>query len=153
MTVDRSVAISNLRESVDAFAGFVESRPDPPLTGGAWGAREVLCHIVYWHETYVRILRAINAGGAPVQREGRFTEFNRQAVVELGAVPAPELVARLRRAQRRLEVELLALTPTAHINIKVGSKPWGANQFPERIAGHLRGHLRELRRAERRQAA
>lgn len=146
-------AITELRAAVDAFIDHMERRPEPRLTGGEWGAREVLCHIVYWHETYVRIVRAMNAHESPVQREGSFKDFNRDSVSELGAEPVAEMLSRLRRAQRRLEVELLALPPATAINIKVGSKPWPADEFPARIAGHLRGHLRQLRRGERRRAA
>lgn len=153
MAQDRVAAIGELRSAVEAFTGYMDHRPEPSLTGGEWGAREVLCHLVYWHETYVRIVRAMNTHQPPVQRTGSFKDFNREGIFELGAEPVASMLARLRRAQRRLEVELLALPRDATINIKVGSKPWPADEFPARIAGHIRGHLRRLRRGRARRAA
>lgn len=153
MAQDRVAATGELRMAVDAFIDYMDQRPEPRLTGGEWGAREVLCHLVYWHETYVRIVRAMNTHQPPVQRTGSFKDFNREGIAELGAEPVAAMVARLRRAQRRLEVELLALPPDATINIKVGSKAWPADEFPARIAGHVRGHLRQLRRGQARRAA
>jgi mycothiol maleylpyruvate isomerase-like protein len=153
MAQDRVAAIAELRSAVDAFIDHVEQGPEPHLTGGEWGTREVLCHLVYWHETYVLIVRAMNTNQPPVQRAGSFKDFNREGITQLGAEPVAGMLTRLRRAQRRLEVELLALPPAATINIKVDSKPWPADEFPARIAGHIRGHLRQLRRGRRRRAA
>ncbi len=85
----------------EALAAALESMPEPHLTGGTWGAREVLCHLVYWHEYYVSIVHALATGDEPALKVGAFPEFNRQSVHELGTVPVPDLVTRLRRAQRR----------------------------------------------------
>ncbi len=146
----RAEAAARLSESVEAFACALESISETPLTGGEWGPREMLCHIVFWHETYARIAHAINTGQDPMPLVGTFPEFNRQSVLELGQVPVTVLVARLRRAQRRFAGELLTMSPSSRITIKVGARGRGPLEFVLKTDAHIRGHLDEVRRYRRR---
>lgn len=144
---ERLAAVDALQEAVDEFARRYESLPPQRLTGGGWGPREVLCHLVYWHETYVAVLHAMSHHDAPALKDGVFREFNQLAVQELGGVPAGVLLTRLEVAQRRLAVELLRLSPAARIRIKTGSMARGPVEFTRRIEGHFRGHFADLRKA------
>jgi len=146
----RAEAVARLSDSVEAFARALESMSETPLTGGAWGPREMLCHIVFWHETYLRVAHAMNAGQDPMPLVGTFPEFNRRSVIELGRVPAAVLVARLRRAQRRFAVELLAMNPHSRITLKLGARGRGPLEFALKTEAHIRGHLDEVRRYRRR---
>jgi hypothetical protein len=143
---ERMTAIEALQAAVDDLTRELETMVLPALTGGAWGAREVLCHLVYWHETYVSILHAINRHESPALKVGVFRDFNRLAVEELGPVPADLLLSRLQSAQRRLAVELLQMRPSARIRVKTGSMARGPVEFARRIEGHFRAHLAEVRR-------
>lgn len=146
---ERLAAVEALQDAVEEFASRYEALPPQDLTGGDWGPREVLCHLVYWHETYLAIVRALNHHEAPGIKDGLFREFNELALEELGAVPPDVLLARLDVAQRRLAVELLRLSPAARIRIKTGSMARGPVEFTRRIEGHFRGHLADLRRRDR----
>lgn len=108
---DRAAAVAGLDAAVEAVAVELETQPETRLTGGDWGPREVLCHLVYWHEYYVSVVHALATGRQPALMVGAFPEFNRQAVRELGSVPVTDQVVRLRRAQRRLAVEFLRAEP------------------------------------------
>jgi hypothetical protein len=146
---ERLAAVEALQDAVEDFARRYEGLPPQDLTGGDWGPREVLCHLVYWHETYLEIVRALNHHDPPAIKEGVFREFNQLAVEELGTVPPYVLLARLDVAQRRLAVELLRLSPAARIRIKTGSMARGPVEFTRRIEGHFRGHLADLRRRDK----
>ena len=145
----RAVLVARLADAVDELASEVERAPLPPLTGAQWGPREILCHLVYWHEWYAEVARSINHGEAVVPKVGAFPEFNRDSVEELGSTPVQSLVARLRRAQRSLGTELLAMSPHARITIKAGASSRGPDVFADRIEAHFRGHLRDIRRMRR----
>lgn len=144
---ERLTAVEDLQAAVDEFVRRYGALDGPELTGGEWGPREVLCHLVYWHETYVTILRALNNHEAPPLKTGVFREINDLAVVELGHVPADVLVNRLETAQRRLGIELLRLSPAVRIRIKSGSMARGPVEFARRLEGHVRGHFADLRKA------
>lgn len=143
---ERLAAVEALQEAVEEFVREFQLVDPRPLTGGEWGARELLCHLVYWHENYVTILHAMSRHEEPPLKEGVFRDFNRLAVEELGHVPADVLLTRLETAQRRLAIELLRLSPAARIRIKTGSMARGPVEFARRIEGHFRGHMADLRR-------
>ena len=142
--------MKRLTAAVEEVAAEFERDGLAPLSGGEWGPREILCHLVYWHEWYADVAGCVN-GGTPVSpKVGSFPEFNRQSVVELGGAPVPRLVERLRRAQGRLGAELTRMSPHAKMTIKVGATGRGPNCFADRIEAHFRGHLRDIRRMRRR---
>ncbi len=145
--------MARLAATVDDVARELERGPLPPLTGGEWGPREILCHLVYWHEWYADVARSINAGEPVSPKVGAFPEFNRRSVVELGSAPAAELLGRLRHAQRSLDAELLVMSPHARITIKAGANSRGPNLFADRVEAHFRGHLHDIRRMLRRHAS
>jgi hypothetical protein len=143
---ERMAAVEELQATVAAFTREMQERTLPPLSGAGWGPREILCHIVYWHEDYVTVLRAINGYESPPLKVGNFREFNDLAVRELGGIPADVLLGRLESAQRRLAIELLRMSPAARIRVKTGSMARGPVEFTRRVEGHIRGHLADVRR-------
>jgi Mycothiol maleylpyruvate isomerase N-terminal domain len=145
----RIQAIARLDAAVDAFARTFLFAPPPAPVYPGWRPHEVLAHLVFWHETYARILQALNAGREPVLMEGVFREFNRQAVDRLRNVPEPALLERLRHANLLVGEGLASLPPHARIRIKEGSKPRGPVEFANAIQRHFRGHLDHLRHVTR----
>jgi hypothetical protein len=144
--------LARLRTVVEALVGRVSRLPDAP-SAGAWGARETLAHLVFWHEHYVATLAGLLGGRLPPQLSGTFTELNEQAVRRLGALPNRALTRRLLAAHS--ELEQLVRRPGAAglaVTIKAGGKAWPMAAFLARVAGHVDGHDRQLRSRWRRLA-
>ncbi|HET9780880.1 MAG TPA: maleylpyruvate isomerase N-terminal domain-containing protein [Candidatus Dormibacteraeota bacterium] len=117
--------------------------------GDEWGTHEVLSHLVFWHETYVRIVRAL-IRGKHTALTGVFRDFNELAVETFRDSEDQALGRRLAAAQRDLAEELASLPAPARIRIKSGAMARGPAQFADRIAAHIRGHLSDLRHKSRR---
>lgn len=145
----RAEAIARLDTTVDEVSRVLPGMPAPAVPHAGWGAHEVLSHIVFWHETYARILEAMAEGHQPAVLVGVFPEFNRIAVERLRTVPDAVLVARLRRANAIVVAALGSLSPHARVRIKSGTNARGPVEFADRVEAHLRGHLEELRRLSR----
>ncbi len=145
----RAAAVHRLDHAVDAFVRELEERPPGPLTGGDWGPREILCHLVYWHEWYVAITSELAAGRRPPLKAGDFRALNAEAVRRLAAVPVPTLLRRLGAAERVLSRRLPALQSRSRIRIKAGAKARSPVEFADRIGGHFEAHLRQVRRMRR----
>ena len=141
----RAEAIARLDATVAQVAGELPALPSPTVPHAGWGAHEVLSHIVFWHETYARVLEPLSRGRDPILLDGVFREFNRIAVARLRNVPDVALAARLRRANVIVAAALAALPPGARIRIRTGAKPRGPREFADGVDAHLRGHLAELR--------
>ena len=145
----RAEAIARLDATVGEVCRALPTLRALAVPHGGWGAHEVLSHIVFWHETYARILEAMAEGRQPAVLVGVFPEFNRIAVERFRTVPDAVLVARLRKANAIVVAALGSVPPHARIKIKSGANPRGPVQFADRVEAHLRGHLDELRRLSR----
>ena len=149
----RDAAIKALDAAVSDFVLALPRIESVHANGTDWGTHEVLSHLVFWHETYVRIVEGLNGGTAYAPLAGVFREFNQLAVLQFRTAVDAELARRLTAAQRRLAVELAALPPSARIRIKGGAKGRGPAEFADRVAAHIRGHLVDLSHKSRRLAA
>ena len=87
------------------------------------------------------------------RRCGPFSQLNAVAVAQLATVPIPVLVARLLRAQVKLErLAPLARQRRLRIAVKPGAMERPIDAFLDRVEAHIRSHHVALRR-ERRRAA
>lgn len=133
---------------VDATAYLLDV--DPELDGGHQTAREVLCHLVFWHREYVAVSQALLKGQKPPLKEGTYAQLNRVATREFAGRSMAELIQSLLAMQESFRQHLLAL-PDWSIDFPVKQ----AGRFKSvadrvlNIESHIRGHIRRLRRAER----
>jgi hypothetical protein len=139
--------LTRLTATVESFCKLVEGLPARALLERPWGPRQVLSHLVFWHETYVRQTEARLADKGWLLPEGTFNELNAQAVASLAAVGVATLLARFRAANKRLCS--LARQPRASvvdIQVKADSKAWPLGEFLVMVEAHIRRHGEELRK-------
>jgi hypothetical protein len=140
--------LARLTDTVQAFCRIIERLPGRALLAKPWGPRQVLCHLVFWHETYVRQIEARRAGKGWLLPQGGFNELNAQAVASLAGVGVPTLLARFRTANTRLC--RLAMSPNSagiRIQLKQDSKEWTLAEFLPLVEAHIRRHGDEIRRS------
>ncbi len=137
-----------LRADVESFAHLIESLPAARLEPAAWGPREILAHLAFWHRRYVDLLEAALAARAVDLPRATFKELNAQAVAAARDLTIAQLVANLLAAQADLErLERDARLNTVSIRFKAGSKPWPWPELRRRVGGHFRGHAAVIRRS------
>ena len=138
--------LDTLASRGDSFIALVDELPADALRPAAWGPREVLSHLAYWHEHYVRLLEAALAGERPALPAGSFRDLNAGAVAHFRATPVHEIAHRFASAERALEY--LARRPGAsriQIRIEDGAMARRLPVLLARVAGHIAGHERQLR--------
>ena len=86
---------NTFKEGLPFFENVANEYPD--LKVGEWGAREVLCHVVFFHEVAVIGWEAIRRGGPPYTFNVVLDELNARAVARLEGVTVPQLAAEIRR--------------------------------------------------------
>jgi hypothetical protein len=134
-----------LRETVETFCRFIEQLPTAALTDQAWGPKEVLAHLVFYHEGYVRQIEARLAGRPFDLPKGRYNDLNAQAAAAGRSVPVDELVRRLRAADERLRGLYVAYNPAQiMVEIKQGAKIWPLADLVPAVESHVRGHWQKL---------
>ena len=73
--------IATLEQSVESgLAYFQGPGGQSKVMIGHWGPREVLCHLVWWHQATVEGMESVAKGGAPYRIYASVDEMNARAV-------------------------------------------------------------------------
>jgi hypothetical protein len=141
--------IAELDHAIHSFLAFARSLPAQamePSKTVRWGPREVLIHLVFWHEQYCGSAAAVAASQSPVLRKGTIEEINRIAVAENRFASVEELTKRWLEAQRILsELARSHADDGLQFPIRVKSKVWPLSDLARIAAGHIRKHELKLR--------
>jgi DinB superfamily len=138
--------------------GMAESNGavDAPPTGdeAAWSPRQVLAHVLWWHERYLNVLSATVDGRARPELPGKLDDINVVGVEAYGERSIDELADSLRAKEHALEslVAVLFELPSDERDALVlvtrdEGTPVSLDGFVKRVTGHLHGHARDLRGA------
>ena len=109
-----------LRKVVEEFCCFIRKLPEETVVEQVWGSKEVLAHLVFWHESCVAQIRAGLAGEPCRAPEGRLKDLNAQAVEASYGVSVDTLVCRFRMADELLRRFGQTLDPQ-HVVLRVQS--------------------------------
>jgi hypothetical protein len=139
--------LEKLETTVEGFCRFIEGLPKAAMIEQEWGPKQVLAHLVFWHESYVAQIEAL-IDGAPFELpRGRFSDMNAQAVVASRGASIAKLVRRFRAADERLRALYATHDPaTIALEIKQGAKRWRLADLVPAVEAHVRNHHRQLER-------
>jgi hypothetical protein len=115
---------------------------------GRWHAREVLCHLVWWHQATVEGIESVASGGAPYHIYASTDEMNARAVGRLSGQEMPKMADMVRQWQARLIAAVRTLPdPNVTVLIRGDGTELSAKQRLETIAHHWDEHVKELQSA------
>lgn len=113
---------------------------------GEWTAKDLLGHIVFWHESFARNVYDIASNIKPTPLKGRLTDLNQQSVVEMQLYSTEILLLRLESAHLVIRQNIrhpgLELIP-----YRQGSRPYTPEEHLEIVDRHLSGHLNDIEKA------
>jgi len=145
--------IATLEQSVEAgLAYFQGPGSQSKVMIGHWGPREVLCHLVWWHQATVEGMESVAKGGAPYRIDASVDHMNARAVGRLAGRDLNQpttygvsLVDLARQWQARL-VQAARTIPDPNTTILVMGDGSGRSvqQRLETIAQHWNEHVKEL---------
>ena len=115
---------------------------------GRWHAREVLCHLVWWHQATVEGVEAVAGGGSPYHIYASTDEMNARAVGRLSGKTIPEMANMARQWQTRLSAAVRTLADSnATVMVRGDGTQISAQQRLETMAQHWDEHVKELQTA------
>jgi len=145
--------IATLEQSVESgLAYFQGPGGQSKVMIGRWGPREVLCHLVWWHQATVEGMESVAKGGAPYCIYASVDQMNARAVgrmagrdVNQSGTYGVSLVDLARQWQERLvqAVRTISDLNTTVLVMGDGSKR-SVQQRLETIAHHWNEHVTEL---------
>ncbi|HEX6384797.1 MAG TPA: maleylpyruvate isomerase N-terminal domain-containing protein [Anaerolineae bacterium] len=140
--------VEKLRETVAVFCRFIRELPEVDLAVQTWGPKEVLAHLVFWHERYVAQIEALRAGEPFAGPEGRLKDLNALAVEASRGVAVAELLRRFEAADERLREFGRTLDPQ-NVILEVQSHRHTLDGAISSIETHIRNHHQKLVRKRR----
>ena len=144
---DLSEAMTVLQGRLAELKDFFELDQDvDTMVYERWSAKDVLGHLVFWHESFARNLRDVSEGRTPHPLKGKLSEVNQQSVSSTRDVPIAALLNRLQQAQEVIE-EHIANPDVSLIPYKKGSRDYPPLEHVEVVAAHIKRHLKDLRKA------
>lgn len=130
----------------EALAWFSGPGAAATVRIGQWAPREVLAHLIYWHEVSAQGMESVARGGQPVSLESQIDSINARAVAGYQGKSLLQVVAEASKAQERLVKAAGAVPDLDAVVVQRGAHSFTTRQRLEMIVGHWRGHLDELQR-------
>lgn len=139
--------ITALEQSVEAGLSYFQStQGQSHVKIGRWGARELLCHLVWWHQATAEGMEAVASGGTPYRIYASVDEMNARAVGRLSGKTVDQLAELTRQWHARL---VKAARGCADLNATVlvfgDGSGRSVQQRLEAMAHHWSEHLKELK--------
>jgi len=138
--------IRALEQSVEAGLTYFQGPGGQArIKVGKWGPREVLCHLVWWHQATVEGMESVLSGGKPYRFYASVDEMNARAVGRLAGRDTAQLAELLRQLQPRLVKAARALSdPNATVLVTGDGSGRSVLQRLETIARHWSEHVHSL---------
>ncbi len=145
--------IATLEQSVESgLAYFQGPGGQSKVMIGHWGPREVLCHLVWWHQVTVEGMESVARGGARTVIYASVVQMTPRAVgrmavkdINQSGTYGPSLVELAHQWQARLVQAARALPdPNATIVIMGDGSGRSVQQRLETIGQHWNEHVKEL---------
>jgi len=138
--------IRALEQSVEAGLTYFQGPGGQArIKVGIWGPREVLCHLVWWHQATVEGMESVLSGGKPYRFYASVDEMNARAVGRLAGRDTAQLAELLRQLQARLVKAARALPdPNATVLVTGDGSGRSVLQRLETIARHWSEHVHAL---------
>ena len=115
---------------------------------GEWTAKDIVGHIVFWHESFARNVCNIASGVKPRPLKGKLSDLNQQGVEEMRLHSIETLISRLEAAHRNIQENILN-PGLEQIPYRKGSRDYTPEEHLEIVNRHISGHLKEIEKALR----
>ena len=142
--------LSSVEQSVEAGLAYFEGPgSESKVKIDLWTPREVLVHMVYWHQATVEGMEAVTSGEQPYRIYADTDEMNARAVGRASGKSVARLADEARQLQARLSTAArLVEDPDAVIMVRGDGSEASTVQRLERIRAHWDAHIEELRSQE-----
>ncbi len=136
---------ASLQQAFDAAISYFRAEADSEVRVDLWTPREVLCHMIYWHQATVDGIESVASGGEPHRIYASTDEMNARAVGRAAGQDVARLIEEIIPLQERLANGVRGLEdPDVTVLVRADGTELSAAQRLEGITKHWLGHLEEL---------
>lgn len=111
-----------------------------------WNAKEIIAHIVFYHEYYASVVKAIvDKEELPLINES-LAKVNTESARNYSKLSRTELIKRFKAAHELLTRKISELGELTEIPYKRGGRIYNPEEYIDEIAGHIKRHTKDLKR-------
>jgi hypothetical protein len=136
-----------LSHNLDLFILEVQNKKSTLMATDKWTVKDVLCHIVFWHENYAANYAALATNSQPPLLDGPGYKLNPDGVASLRKCSEAELITRLHTAQNSLYTSIV-VKRVPQMTYKKDGHVYQTADFLTVIARHLVTHTKHVKRAK-----
>jgi len=150
MTVEKDTyqqLFARLTRNLDIFIEEVHNKKADLMATDKWTVKDVLCHIVFWHENYAANYQALSRKQPPPLLNGPGYKLNLDGVKSLRIYPINELINRLLKANDILFTCIVEMK-VPRMTYKKDGHVYKTAEFLDLIARHIKTHTKQIKRAK-----
>lgn len=151
MTTSQKVdsLIGPVEEAVAAgIKAFSDPAKEETRVYETWTPREVLIHLIYWHQCTVEGIESVASGGKPFQFHASVFDLNHRSVARASGRSVEVLVGELNGLQERLLKAARSISdPDAIVIVNGEGTGRSTIERLEAIPGHWQSHINDCNAA------
>lgn len=136
-----------LSKNLEEFIDEVKKKKSSFMATDEWTVKEVLCHIVFWHENYAANYKALADGKEPPLYDAPGYQLNYDGVTLFNRHSVPTLIRRAQKAQSILKIAILE-SRIPQMTYKKNGRTYKTEEFLDMVARHIHTHTLQIRRAK-----
>ncbi len=145
----RETLLTQLNETISQLFDVYENMANPEIAiYEKWTAKDILGHIVFWHESFARNVRDIVNDIKPTPLKGKYSDLTQRCFDEMRQKTVEEITQRLEAAHRVIQENILN-PKLVLIPYKKGSRDYTPEEHLDIVNEHIKEHLCGIRKASK----
>ena len=145
----REILLKQLDETISQLFDFYQNMANPEIAVyEEWTAKDILGHIVFWHESFARNVRDIVNDIKPTPLKGKYSDLNQRCFDEMRTKTVEDITKRLEAAHRIIQENILN-PKLVLIPYKKGSRDYTPDEHLDIVNEHIKEHLNGIRKASK----
>jgi hypothetical protein len=143
----REIHLKQLNETISQFFEIYKNMENLEIAVyEEWTARDILGHLVFWHESFARNVHDIVNDIKPTVLSGKYRDLNQRCLEEMRPRTVEEITRRLEDAHRVIQENILDPNLVL-IPYKKGSRDYTPEEHLDIVNAHIKDHLSSIRKA------
>ena len=146
MSQNYNQLFTELSQNLKLFTKELNSKKSTLMATDQWTVKDVLCHLVFWHEAYASNYQALAAKQEPHLPE-KMSTINKRGVSSLRKYSIKKLLDRLQKANQSLYTSIVK-KKVLRMTYSKGGRTYESADFLAMIARHITTHTKQIKRAK-----
>lgn len=143
----RETVLKQLNETISQLFYVYQNLANPEISVyEEWTAKDILGHIVFWHESFARNVYDIVNDIEPTPLKGKYSDLNQRCFDEMRTKTINDITRRLEVAHRVIQENILN-PKLVLIPYKKGSRDYTPDEHLDIVNEHIKEHLSSIRKA------